>query len=251
MFTDLSEIMHFDHFTTRLNKAHGTEDLRDVMAQVIIGMSIQGFIYLSRGTAPGQAADFISISSFPEDSISRFVKDEPDRINTLFERAASSFLPFFWRMPEGLRPVERAPGRLLEPSSLRILYGWTVPVHDVMGRIATMSFTATESFADFSKKIDIYKVVLHVMAIYFHARVRKTVPVHISLPALRLTPREIQCLEWAARGKSRTDIGQIIGLSPRTIKFHLENAQRKLNVAHTTQAVLRATLLGLINSPWE
>ena len=70
-----------------------------------------------------------------------------------------------------------------------------------------------------------------------------------SQPKVTLTPRERLCLEWAAHGKSRTDIGLIIGLSPRTVKFHLENAQRKLNVSRTTQAVLLAVLHGLIEVP--
>jgi LuxR family transcriptional activator of conjugal transfer of Ti plasmids len=249
MFTDLSGIMYFDQFTSRLKNAQGMEDLREAMAQVIVGMSIGGFIYLCRPTSYTQASGFISISSFPESWINRFAKDEPDSINTFFECAANSLLPFFWRKPGGLCLAEGSPDRLLEVSSVRIHYGWTVPVHDVTGRTAAMSFTSSESFDAFSKKIDSCKVELHVMAIYFHEHVRKTAPLLTRPLAPRLTPREIQCLEWAAQGKSRTTIAQIIGLSPRTIKFHLENAQRKLNVAHTTQAVLRASVLGLIASP--
>ena len=61
-----------------------------------------------------------------------------------------------------------------------------------------------------------------------------------------LTRREIEMLTWAARGKSSTDIAAFVGLSDRTVDFHIENASKKLGVATRVQAVLKATTLGLI-----
>ena len=61
-----------------------------------------------------------------------------------------------------------------------------------------------------------------------------------------LTRREIEMLTWAARGKSSTDIAAFVGLSDRTVDFHIENAIKKLGVATRVQAVLKAKTLGLI-----
>jgi LuxR family transcriptional activator of conjugal transfer of Ti plasmids len=119
-------------------------------------------------------------------------------------------------------------------------------VRNAAGRPAVMSFIGSRDLHRFKQTIELHRATLHAMTIYFQVYVCKMTSLQLSVPALALTPRERQCLEWAARGKSRSDIGQIMGLSPRTVKFHLENAQRKLNVARTTQAVLRAASLGLI-----
>lgn len=67
---------------------------------------------------------------------------------------------------------------------------------------------------------------------------------HVASP--ELTDREIECLTWVARGKSSTDSAQIMGISERTVNFHVENASRKLDVAGRLQAALKATRLGLI-----
>src|SRR5690606_33185708 len=43
-----------------------------------------------------------------------------------------------------------------------------------------------------------------------------------------LTSREIECLRWAAVGKSEWEISQILGISEHTAEKHLLNAKRKL-----------------------
>ncbi len=61
-----------------------------------------------------------------------------------------------------------------------------------------------------------------------------------------LTRRETEVLTWAARGKSSTDIAAFLGLSDRTVDFHIENVLKKLGVATRVQAALKAKTLGLI-----
>jgi DNA-binding CsgD family transcriptional regulator len=61
-----------------------------------------------------------------------------------------------------------------------------------------------------------------------------------------LSDREIECLRWLVEGKSAADAGTILGLSPRTVKFHLENVRRKLDCQTTVQAAAAAVRKGLI-----
>ncbi len=61
-----------------------------------------------------------------------------------------------------------------------------------------------------------------------------------------LRDREVETLTWAARGKTFWEIGQILGVSRRTVEFHLENARRKLGVATRTQALIKAATGHLI-----
>ena len=58
--------------------------------------------------------------------------------------------------------------------------------------------------------------------------------------------RELETLTWAARGKTFAEIGQILGLSRRTVEFHLDNARRKLGVPTRTQALIKAAIGQLI-----
>ena len=62
-----------------------------------------------------------------------------------------------------------------------------------------------------------------------------------------LNEREIECLTWAARGKSSAEIAQIIATSKRNVDFHIESACRKLEVATRVQAAIKAVSGRLID----
>lgn len=52
-----------------------------------------------------------------------------------------------------------------------------------------------------------------------------------------LTAREMDVLTWVARGKTNRDVGEILGMSPRTVNKHLEHIFEKLGVETRTAAV--------------
>jgi DNA-binding NarL/FixJ family response regulator len=61
-----------------------------------------------------------------------------------------------------------------------------------------------------------------------------------------LNDREIEALTWVARGKTSAQIGEMVGLSKRTIDFHLDNARIKLGATTRTQAAIKAAIGRLI-----
>lgn len=52
----------------------------------------------------------------------------------------------------------------------------------------------------------------------------------------RLSEREQQVLEWVRKGKTNHEIGQILDISPLTVKNHVQKILRKLNVSNRAQA---------------
>jgi DNA-binding CsgD family transcriptional regulator len=61
-----------------------------------------------------------------------------------------------------------------------------------------------------------------------------------------LTSRELECLRWVSVGKTDAEIAVILSIKPRTARFHIENAKRKLGVATRVQAVAEAMRLQTI-----
>jgi DNA-binding CsgD family transcriptional regulator len=61
-----------------------------------------------------------------------------------------------------------------------------------------------------------------------------------------LTARELECLRWVAVGKTDAEIAVILSIKPRTARFHIENAKRKMGVATRVQAVAEAMRLQTI-----
>lgn len=63
-----------------------------------------------------------------------------------------------------------------------------------------------------------------------------------------LTVRELEILRWVYEGKSNVEIGMILGISGLTVKNHVQNILRKLNVQNRTQAVAKGMLMQLLRS---
>ena len=67
------------------------------------------------------------------------------------------------------------------------------------------------------------------------------------LQSLKLTKRENECLHWAASGKTNWEIGTILGVSKRTVIFHLQNAAKKFNTSNRYHTVAYAIANGLVS----
>jgi transcriptional regulator EpsA len=62
-----------------------------------------------------------------------------------------------------------------------------------------------------------------------------------------LTTREKEILRWVHVGKTNIEIGAILGISPLTVKNHVQKILRKLDVQNRTQAIGKALALGILN----
>lgn len=62
----------------------------------------------------------------------------------------------------------------------------------------------------------------------------------------QLSPREIECLQWAAAGKSDNDMATLVGIKPATAHFHIEKAKKRLGVKTRIEAVAVGLLRGVI-----
>ena len=56
----------------------------------------------------------------------------------------------------------------------------------------------------------------------------------------KITSREQEIIRWICSGKSNFEIGAILGISPLTVKNHVQKILRKLNVVNRAQAVGKA-----------
>lgn len=65
-------------------------------------------------------------------------------------------------------------------------------------------------------------------------------------PPQELTPREREVLQLVAEGLANKAIAQRLKISDHTVKFHVNAIMSKLNAQSRTEAVVRATRLGMI-----
>lgn len=91
------------------------------------------------------------------------------------------------------------------------------------------------------------KRALHLIGMYAHARCAALMGCESDSQRRRvLSERERDILAWAAEGKSSWEIATILGLSERTVNWHVEQSKKKLDAVTRTQAVIKALRSGEI-----
>jgi LuxR family quorum sensing-dependent transcriptional regulator len=91
------------------------------------------------------------------------------------------------------------------------------------------------------------RVELHMAAMYAHARVRLlSGRKRRFVGSPHLSPRERECLQWAAIGKTDWEISEILSISERTAGAHIERVKEKYGVATRMQAVVHGLRCGAI-----
>jgi DNA-binding NarL/FixJ family response regulator len=79
-----------------------------------------------------------------------------------------------------------------------------------------------------------------------------TAPINIGVPRLTkpssLTRREVEILQLAAEGHSNAQMAKLLWVTEQTVKFHLSNIYRKLDVSNRTEASRWAQLHGLLTA---
>ncbi|HTI16499.1 MAG TPA: LuxR family transcriptional regulator [Trinickia sp.] len=63
----------------------------------------------------------------------------------------------------------------------------------------------------------------------------------------KLTPRELECLKWMAKGKSSWEISRILSCSQSTVEYFVGNIRNKMGVHKRGQAVMMAVAWGLLD----
>ncbi|ENO87283.1 helix-turn-helix transcriptional regulator [Thauera linaloolentis] len=125
----------------------------------------------------------------------------------------------------------------------------TVPVHRPGGKTAYVSWFGRGAAALRDRFRRTYRetyLISHAFITHADALESARRRGRAQAAADRLSPREIECLGWAAQGKTEEDIALILGRSRETVHFHLNNALRKLDACNRTHAVAIACSLGLI-----
>ena len=114
------------------------------------------------------------------------------------------------------------------------------------GVIGAVVWASPDPEIDVAQVFAVWATRLHAAALRFMSAYHDSRGELPSPDARRLTRREIQCLKWAAAGKTDGVIAELVHISAPTVRFHLKNAAAKLRVVGRSQAVREAAALGYV-----
>lgn len=108
-------------------------------------------------------------------------------------------------------------------------------------------------FARLSKKLNInHAKILELIMPHLHCALIRVTSNRIksivqpSKSSKKITGRESEILQWMHMGKTNWEISSILDISPLTVKNHVQNILRKLDVQNRSQAAVKGVKLGLV-----
>ncbi|USD35117.1 MULTISPECIES: LuxR family transcriptional regulator [Vibrio] len=186
---------------------------------------------------------FIVVDNFPDECRKDSCNLELMYVDPICNFGASNCMPSVW---ESAKQIDVHSQALYSLSHIQgIEQGISIPIHGLNGEVGILSFATSDVIAHPANPDALLFTQLIIPLIV------QNLP-HLPLTSqtkhsqAMLTNREIECLTWAADGKSALEIAELVDCTERTVKFHLSNACKKLGATNRCQAVTRALLGGHI-----
>ncbi|MCJ0765290.1 LuxR family transcriptional regulator [Variovorax terrae] len=135
-----------------------------------------------------------------------------------------------------------------EARAYGIGHGISVPIHERFFGVKSMVSLARDKPLDHSPAAlqEMMAAATQLTTSAHYAAANVILPSLFAARDPKLSPRERECLKWAAEGKSSWETAGILNISDGTARLHMNNAMRKLKVHTRTQAVALAVALGVV-----
>ncbi|MCQ4632681.1 autoinducer binding domain-containing protein [Shinella sp. CPCC 100929] len=113
--------------------------------------------------------------------------------------------------------------------------GVTLPVDGTFGSAIMLTFSSPEQKVDIASLLDTKSAVQIVLAVHYRL---KLIGASTALnPKRILSPRELMCTVWAAKGKTTHETAVLTGINARTVQHYLDSARDKFDAKTLPQLV--------------
>lgn len=206
-----------------------------------------GFDYCAYGMqSPLSIAEpkTIMLNNYPQAWQQRYVEQQYVKVDPTVQHCMLSLKPLVWSSQYTHTQAEKDFWE--EARSYGLNVGWAQSSRDFIGTRGMLTLArSSDQLSEKEQKAQYTNMYWLTQTV--HSSIAKIVnDVEFSQFNLYLTNREKEVLRWTAEGKTSAEIAQILGVSERTINFHLSNSMQKLNVNNKISAAIRAVMLGLL-----
>ncbi|RYG05413.1 MAG: hypothetical protein EON94_00060, partial [Caulobacteraceae bacterium] len=206
-----------------------------------LGFTFHALVHHADLTRPPPS--FIFLQNYPADWVETYARGGLHRFDPTQRLAAARPASFAWEDLGGVTPLAPSEIRVIEAARKAGLGdGFTVPLNAPGERAASCSF-ACEAGAGLP--VDALSIAEFAAHIAFNALFDLLHPDRVT-SVMRLTPRQLECVQLMAMGKTDWEIGKIVGLTRSSVTTYLQSARRRVGVARRTQLAMAATSFGLI-----
>jgi DNA-binding CsgD family transcriptional regulator len=229
----------------QLSAAATIDELAAQCQRYSASLGFDSFVYALRVPTQFSESRLVVLNGYPSGWVDRYFERSHFAHDPVLAHCASHNVPVQW---EDLITPAGSAGRLMmdEAGDFGLRSGVTMPVHSPQGELGILSFAVDQRPRAARQTTRHAMPYAQVLSSYLHEAVRRVAGLDSVAHGEPLTPRECECLRWAADGKTSGEIAQLLCLAESTVNFHLNKAMHKLQVCNRQHAVARATLQGYI-----
>lgn len=191
-------------------------------------------------------SDCSIISGWPPEWQRRYQDRRYMHVDPVIRHVRRMVDPFLWREAGDAVGPPQSMVVFDEARAYGLNHGLCVPFHQIDGSEAGVSFGGAHYAPTPDERAGLHLVAIYAMSCAKAIIRQQGEAEEDENPPSPLTGREMECLKWAADGKSAWDIGAILSISSRTAEQHLASAARKLDTVSRVQCVAEAIRRGLI-----
>ena len=179
-------------------------------------------------------------SHYPQEWVRHYQHRDYASTDPVHRAAFLQSAPYRWHDIIGLSKAERS--LLDEAREAGLPAGLSIPVHQSDGSILLFSLSGPLH----SVNDAINSRLAYLISAQFHFELHRLSRIPSRRTSRLLTPCQIECLTWVARGKTSAEIGEILGRSHYTVDYHIGKAMEALNICGRTAAAVHASVQGII-----
>ena len=223
-------------------QAESSDRILKELASIVDRLGFEYCSYVLRVPVPITSPSVTWSSTYPPQWLDHYFSHNYLESDPLIKKAARELAPVVWASAES----QGQPEFWEEARAHGVQHGWALATHGkhmTMGMLSLARSNEKVSAPELSEKEPQLVWLSHVTHGLLGAIETKEMRGDIDH---RLTFREIEVLRWSAEGKTADEIGTILGISARTVTFHITSTLTKLNATNKTQAVTKAFLFDLL-----
>ncbi|WP_213940580.1 LuxR family transcriptional regulator [Pseudomonas sp. dw_612] len=218
-----------------LNKKEYVEILEWIFGK----LEVSKFAYVHMDSTPFESSDIAIHSNYPAEWVETYRKNALYKSDPVMANSAITSNPFFWNEI----PDESNTEIFEQSQEYGIQQGFSIPLHEPGRAFGSIHLTSEDNDPDFVRIVRENMFIIKTISIIAH----QYRPIETSTEsAFKLTPREHEFLHWLALGKNYKEIGLIMSITERTVKFHAKQMTEKLDCVNVKQAMIKALYLNLI-----
>lgn len=237
----------YQNLTLDFRRAQSVEEIHSVCSDLCRQFGFDCFFYGYRLPVSHASPQFFIISGFPKEWQALYKQKKYHEIDPILIHCKSSLLPAPWAsLKNSASANPRVRGFFRDASKYGLKNGLTCPIYCRGSEGAVFSVATADVGVCTDAHIEHVTPLVHSLSYHLQQAVSRLVDVREIGLAQKLTRRERECLAWSAEGKSSWDIATILGISERTVFFHVSNAMEKLGVTSRQHAIAKALSFGVL-----